>query len=65
MGKLKNEIIRQNEEAFKRIFDKSKYSNPRTSGIEEPTDEELAVWDMEFNAWLDAYEASFGNGDNL
>ena len=61
MGKLKNAIIAENEQAFKRIFEKSKYSDPRISGISEPSDEELAQWDMEFNAWLDDYEKSFGD----
>jgi len=61
MGKLKNAIIAENEQAFKRIFEKSKYSNPRTDGITEPSEEQYAQWDIEFNAWLDDYEKSFGD----
>lgn len=67
MGKLKEAIINQQEnlDAMRRIYQKSNYShgNPRNSDniITEPTDQELAQWDLEFNAWLDNYEASFGS----
>jgi hypothetical protein len=67
MGKLKEAIINQQEnlDAMRRIYQKSNYShgNPRNSEtiITEPSDQELAQWDLEFNAWLDAYEASFGD----
>ena len=29
----------------------------------EPSDEQLSLWDKEFEAWLDAYESSFGDGE--
>jgi len=63
MSKLKDQIIRDNEEAFHRIFEKSKYSHgtPLPLSFQEPTDEELAQYDKDFNAWLDAYEQSFGD----
>lgn len=73
MGKLKEAIINQQEnlDAMRRIYQKSNYShgNPRNSetiiskAVEdsEPSDQELAQWDLEFNAWLDAYESSFGD----
>ena len=37
-------------------------SNPRLSGL-QCDDADSAQWEVEFNAWLDAYEKSFG--DNL
>jgi hypothetical protein len=40
-------------------------SNPRRGGLNvcgiDLSDEELATLDKEFCAWLDAYEASFGD----
>jgi hypothetical protein len=40
-------------------------SNPRLGGLNvcgmDLSDEELATLDKEFCAWLDAYEASFGD----
>ena len=35
-------------------------SNPRLSGLQSD-DADLAQFDKEFCAWLDAYEASFGD----
>lgn len=71
MSKLKDQIIRNNEEAFRRIFEKSKYSHgspsplPLPMPFQEPSDEELARYDADFNAWLDDYERSFGDGEFL
>lgn len=63
MGKLKNALIveQENFDAMRRIYEKSMYADPRMAGITEPSDEELAQWDKEFNAWLDTYEQSFGS----
>jgi hypothetical protein len=35
-------------------------SNPRLSGL-QCDDADSAQWEVEFNAWLDAYEKSFGD----
>lgn len=35
-------------------------SNPRLGGT-QCDDADLAQWEVEFNAWLDAYEHSFGD----
>lgn len=35
-------------------------SNPRLSGL-QCDDADSAQWEVEFNAWLDAYEQSFGD----
>jgi hypothetical protein len=59
MGKLKNMLIVDEEQLDSRLLPKSLSKNPRVRGM-EITDEELAQFDKEFNAWLDAYEASFG-----
>lgn len=63
MGKLKTLIIEQNEQAFRRIFEKSKYPtvrNPRDCGLED-SDQAWALYEAEFNDWLDRYEQSFGD----
>ena len=59
MGKLKNMLIVDEEQLDSRLLPKSLSKDSRVSGM-EITDEELAQFDKEFNAWLDAYEASFG-----
>ena len=63
MGKLKNAIIAEQEQMDNRLYPKLANQDPRNSGIQNISDEELAVFDREFNEWLDAYEKSFG--DNL
>ena len=63
MGKLKNAIIAEQEQMDSRLYPKLANNDPRVSGIQNISDEELAVFDREFNEWLDAYEKSFG--DNL
>lgn len=62
MGKLKQLMI-SNEESFKRIFEKSKYptiSDPRNSGLPDD-DQAWAIYEAEFNDWLDKYEQTFGD----
>jgi hypothetical protein len=67
MSKLKDSIITEQEQMDNRLLPKSLTKTSRDSGL-EITDEVSAQFDKEFNAWLDAYEASFngvvdeGNG---
>jgi hypothetical protein len=60
MGKLKNLIITEQEQLDSRLYPKLANKDPRNSGL-DVSDEELAQFDKEFNDWLDAYEASFGD----
>lgn len=62
MGKLKNALIRHEEihrqlSAGKQTHEKL---DPRMRGLVD-SDEELLRYEMEFNDWLDKYEASFGD----
>ena len=36
-------------------------SSPRINGLPYFDESNLAQWEVEFNAWLDAYEKSFGD----
>ena len=70
MGKLKNQMIADAEQEF--IRQEKRYLSGRDISsraslcrINEPSDEDLARFDKEFNDWLDAYERSFGNGEYL
>ena len=65
MGKLKNAIIAEQEQMDSRLYPKLANQDPRNSGIQNISDEELAVFDREFNEWLNAYEKSFGNRGDL
>jgi hypothetical protein len=67
MSKLKDSIITEQEQLDSRLYPVLANKDPRSSGLNvcgiDLSDEELATLDKEFNDWLDAYEASFG--DNL
>jgi hypothetical protein len=60
MGKVKNLIITEQEQLDKRLYPKVANKDPRSSGI-QIDDSNIAQFEAEFNAWLDAYEASFGD----
>ena len=61
MGKLKNALIAFDEQRMtKKLLDK----DPRNSGLED-SDEARQQYEKEFNDWLDKYEQSFGNQENL
>jgi hypothetical protein len=55
MGKLKESLIIEQEQQ-----DINRSGGLNVCGL-DLSDEELATIDKEFNAWLDAYEASFGD----
>ena len=57
MGKLKNALI-----AFEEQRDCSQRPtlDPRNRGMVD-SDEEWAIYEAEFNDWLDKYEQSFGD----
>ena len=65
MGKLKNLIITEQEQLDSRLYPKVANKDPRGNGLNvcgiDLSDQELATLDKEFNDWLDAYEASFGD----
>jgi hypothetical protein len=56
MGKLKNALIQFQEQ---RDGMGIKNIDPRNRGMED-SDEAWAIYEAEFNDWLDKYEASFG-----
>ena len=60
MGKLKNALIASEEQ---RACSQRPTLDPRNRGMVD-SDEEGAIYEAEFNAWLDRYEASFGNREN-
>ena len=56
MGKLKQALIAFEEQ---QAIKGSKVIDPRYRGMVD-SDEEWALYEMEFNDWLDKYEQSFG-----
>jgi hypothetical protein len=60
MGKLKNSIITEQEQLDRRLYPKLANKDPRISGM-QIDDSNIAQFEAEFNAWLDAYEHSFGD----
>lgn len=63
MGKLKQALIvfeEQRSGGTQRAGKGSKDLNPRYRGMVD-SDEEWAIYEAEFNDWLDKYEASFGD----
>lgn len=60
MGKLKNALIASEEQ---RACSQRPTLDPRNRGMVD-SDEEWAIYEAEFNDWLDRYEASFGNREN-
>jgi hypothetical protein len=59
MGKLKSALIAFDEQ---RMTKKLLNNDPRLGGLED-SDQDWAIYEAEFNDWLDKYEQSFGNGD--
>jgi len=57
MGKLKNALIQFEEQ---RAGKQKPTLDPRYRGLED-SDEAWAIYEAEFNDWLDKYEASFGD----
>ena len=57
MGKLKNALIAFEEQ---RACSQRPTLDPRNRGMVD-SDEEWAIYEAEFNDWLDRYEASFGD----
>lgn len=57
MGKLKQALIAFDEQ---RMTNRLAIKDPRFSGMVD-SDEEWAIYEAEFNDWLDKYEASFGD----
>jgi hypothetical protein len=57
MGKLKNALIQFEEH---RASKQKPILDPRYRGLED-SDEAWALYEAEFNDWLDKYEASFGD----
>lgn len=60
MGKLKQALIVFEEQ---RAGKGSKELDPRYRGMVD-SDEEWAIYEAEFNDWLDKYEQSFGSQEN-
>lgn len=62
MGKLKNALIAEQEniDALHRVYKKTFKSHPSLIGLED-SDEAWAIYEAEFNDWLDKFEASFGD----
>jgi hypothetical protein len=60
MGKLKNLMITEQEQLDKRLYPVLANKDPRISGM-QIDDSNIAQFEAEFNAWLDAYEQSFGD----
>ena len=56
MGKLKQALIAFEEQ---QAIKGSKVIDPRYRGMVD-SDEEWAIYEAEFNDWLDKYEQSFG-----
>ena len=61
MGKLKQALIQFEEE---RNSKQRPAIDPRYRGMED-SDEAWAIYEAEFNDWLDKYEQSFGNQGGL
>jgi hypothetical protein len=59
MGKLKNSLIAFEEQ---RACKQKPILDPRSRGMVD-SDEEWAIYEAEFNDWLDRYEQSFGQGE--
>ena len=59
MGKLKQALIQFDEE---RMAKGKPIVDPRYRGLED-SDADWALYEAEFNDWLDRYEQSFGNGE--
>ena len=57
MGKLKNALIQFQEQRDGKGI---KNIDPRNRGMVD-SDEAWAIYEAEFNDWLDKYEASFGD----
>ena len=57
MGKLKQALIEQEEQGYAQF--KSAPTELRMN------QQDWSEYEKEFNAWLDAYEASFGNREDL
>ena len=57
MGKLKNALIEFEEQ---RACKQKPILDPRNRGMVD-SDEEWAIYEAEFNDWLDKYEQSFGD----
>ena len=60
MGKLKQALIAFEEQ---QAIKGSKVIDPRYRGMVD-SDEEWAIYEAEFNDWLDKYEQSFGGQEN-
>jgi len=59
MGKLKQSLIAFEEQ---RASSQKPILDPRNRGMVD-SDEEWAIYEAEFNDWLDRYEQSFGTGE--
>jgi hypothetical protein len=57
MGQLKKALIAFDEQ---RMAKGKPILDPRNRGMED-SDEDWALYEAEFNDWLDKYEASFGD----
>ena len=65
MGKLKQSLIAFEEQracSQKPTGRKAILLDPRNRGMVD-SDEEWAIYEAEFNDWLDRYEQSFGQGE--
>lgn len=62
MGKLKQSLIAEQEniDALHRVYQNTLRTQPKLLGLED-SDEAWAIYEAEFNDWLDKFEASFGD----
>jgi hypothetical protein len=58
MGRVKNALINEQE---KKLLDLDKQYSFEFDDSNAPTSD----WELEFNEWLDAFERSFGNREDL
>jgi hypothetical protein len=58
MGRVKQALINEQEQ---KMLDLDKQYSFNFDDSDAPTSD----WELEFNEWLDAFERSFGNRDDL
>lgn len=59
MGRLKDSLIAEQEARFNAMDKQSCFAFYDDSDAPSPS------WELEFNEWLDRYEQSFGNREDL